>query len=340
MRTRPDGIGERDLAAAAARRWGLDLVRLSYMPEGGGSYHWEAATAAGERYFLTADDLTDKPWLGADPDSAFAGVRAGFGAALGLRADVGLPFIVAPVPALGGEPAIRLTARYSLAVFPFTDGAPGRWGDDLTPADATTLVRQLAELHAATPRLRSPLARRGMALPARPVLEAALAELGRPWAGGPFAEPLRRELAANAGTITGWLTDFDDLAAQVTRRSSGDVITHGEPHPGNLIKSNGRFMLIDWDTVALAPPERDLWMLNGSQSSLACYRESSGRAIDEGGLSYYRLAWALTDLALFTGVLRAPHERNADTAKAFQGVTGTLHPESRPGTSPFGRLPP
>jgi hypothetical protein len=81
-------------------------------------------------------------------------------------------------------------------------------------------------------------------------------------------------------------------------------------------------------------------MLNGSQSSLACYGESAGRVTDGAAISCYRLAWAFTDLTSFTGVLRAPHRRDADTAKAWQAVKGTLHPGSQPGTSPFGRLPP
>ena len=39
------------------------------------------------------------------------------------------------------------------------------------------------------------------------------------------------------------------------------VVTHGEPHAGNVMRrSDGRHLLVDWDTVAVAPPERDLWM--------------------------------------------------------------------------------
>jgi len=91
----------------------------------------------------------------------------------------------------------------------------------------------------------------------RASLDAALAELDRPWTGGPFSEPARHELAANAEVVTGWLASFDDLAAQVAKNGTGDVITHGEPHPGNFIRVADRFLLIDWDTVALAPPGRD-----------------------------------------------------------------------------------
>jgi aminoglycoside phosphotransferase (APT) family kinase protein len=41
------------------------------------------------------------------------------------------------------------------------------------------------------------------------------------------------------------------------------VITHGEPHPGNLMVTDRGPVLIGWDTVGLARPERDLWWVLG-----------------------------------------------------------------------------
>ena len=165
------------LPGSGAWRW----AGVRYVPQGGGSYHWAAGTPDGRRYFLTADDLHDKPWLGADPDSAFAGLHTAFGTALALRERARLPFVVPPVPALGGETVCRVTPRYSLALFPFVDGQPGRWGDQPSPLDRDLLVRLLAELHLSTPAVASQALVRGMRLHERASLEAALAELDRPW---------------------------------------------------------------------------------------------------------------------------------------------------------------
>ncbi|HEY1321153.1 MAG TPA: phosphotransferase [Streptosporangiaceae bacterium] len=329
MRTLPAGLPEQDLVTALSRSWRLAAGRLRYVPEGGGSYHW-AAEADGARYFLTVDDLRSKPWLGAGPDAAFDGLRAAFGTALALSSQARLPFVVPPVPTVDGATAVRVTARYSLAVFPFVDGDPQHWGDEFTPGDAGQVAGLLAELHRST--VTAPHASRdALRLAERPVLDAALAELGRPWAGGPFAEPVRRELAANAGRVAGWLSSFDELAAQVAARSAGDVITHGEPHPGNLIRVAGQFRLIDWDTVALAPPERDLWMLDGAAGAFDHYRAATGRAVDGAAVSCYRLEWALKDLAAFTGLLRGRHQRDKDTEKAWWAFLATLHPGIAPG---------
>jgi thiamine kinase-like enzyme len=53
------------------------------------------------------------------------------------------------------------------------------------------------------------------------------------------------------------------VAEQVGALSTAWVVTHGEPHPANVIRTPGGLKLIDWDTVQLAPAERDLWMVAG-----------------------------------------------------------------------------
>jgi spectinomycin phosphotransferase len=153
----------------------------------------------------------------------------------------------------------------------------------------------------------------------------ALEELGRPWDGGPFSEAARRELAANADLVRDWLASFDDLAARVASHAAPVVITHGEPHPGNLIRVDGGFRLIDWDTAAMTPPERDLWMLDdGSGEDLSAYRQASGRTVDDTAIALYRLAWRLTDIGLFTALLRSDHGRNQGTEKAWNGLRDSL----------------
>jgi aminoglycoside phosphotransferase (APT) family kinase protein len=47
-------------------------------------------------------------------------------------------------------------------------------------------------------------------------------------------------------------------------RESSDswVVTHGEPHRGNVIRDpRGGVYLVDWDTTLIAPRERDLRMV-------------------------------------------------------------------------------
>jgi spectinomycin phosphotransferase len=324
VHTLPVGLDDQELIDALARSWDLTVNRLRYIPKGFGSYHWLAHRSGGRRYFVTVDDLDSKPWLGSDRDSAFEGLQAAFDTARLLHDQVHLPFVVAPIPTRIGDVTLRLTPRYSLAVFPFIEGRAGDFDDPLSSEGREQLLHILAALHLSTPAVDSRARRHGVDLPGRTDLEVALGDLGQPWSGGPFSEPARSQLADKATVVSNLLRRFDDLAVQVDANAE-PVITHGEPHPGNLITLQGRKLLVDWDTVALAPPERDLWMLDdGAPDSFAPYSQATGRAIDGATITLYRLSWTLADIAAFVALFRSAHQRNEDTEKAWRALTGTL----------------
>jgi spectinomycin phosphotransferase len=161
-------------------------------------------------------------------------------------------------------------------------------------------------------------------LPWRGVMETAFSELDRPWRGGPFSEPARALLASTAGHIRRLLETFDQLAEHVAAAPE-PVITHGEPHPANIIRAGPSRMLIDWDTVGMAQPERDLWMVvTDTGDEARRYTEATRRAVDPAALAFYRLRWALDDISAFTHRLRNRHRRTADAEHAWQGLKDTL----------------
>ena len=314
----PEGFDEAALSIAVADRWRIDVESISYEAVGGGSHHWLLRTVEAGYRFLTVDDLTTKPWLGADHDSTFAGLEGAFRTARLLRAS-GLDFVVAPLPAADGAVATRLDGRFSAALFPYIAGRAGTFGEVFSRRDRQDLCALWAMLHQATPIVREVAPRRSLGVPGRSTLDDALTNLQRPWTGGPFSERAREWLTANRDLVTGSLDRYDRLASEVATKEF--VITHGEPHGGNLIRTEGRLELIDWDTVAMAPPERDLWMLDdGSAEGLRPYTEATGHAIDRSALDFYRLAWLVSDVAAFTTELRQPHTDDANIRHAWRAL--------------------
>ena len=97
---------------------------------------------AGERWFATASRRT-RPGDVAD-------LRATMRAAREL-ADAGLDFVVAPVPACGGDVLIAGPPGYAISLFPFADGIPGHWGEAITASDRVAVIELLAVLHNAGP---------------------------------------------------------------------------------------------------------------------------------------------------------------------------------------------
>jgi len=64
VRSRPDGVGGRELGLALAEGWPIDVAVMRYAAVGGGSCHWAVRDRAGQRRLVTVDDLDDKAWLG------------------------------------------------------------------------------------------------------------------------------------------------------------------------------------------------------------------------------------------------------------------------------------
>jgi len=314
MRSLPDGLDMTLLRPALVDGWGLQPAAVDYVAVGFGSYHWSVRTSDAERYFVTVDDLDSKPWLGATRDDSFAGLTAAFDTVGALRADRGLEFALAPVEGIRRESLRRIDDRYAVAVFPWVEGGGGRFDEDLSPAERCQALDLLADLHRAAPpstglRTFDP----GFA---RECLEPALDQVDTPWQGGPYSEPARTWLAHNSARLRQRLQEFDRLAEALSGRAV--VVTHGEPHPGNLMRTSGGLVLVDWDTVALAPPERDLWMLAPlAQDEVARYAEATGHLPDEAALELYSLAWDLADLAEYVALFRSPHPKSEDTDQAW-----------------------
>jgi spectinomycin phosphotransferase len=103
------------------------------------------------------------------------------------------------------------------------------------------------------------------------------------------------------------------------------VITHGEPHPANLMSVHGRLLLIDWDTVGLACPERNLALVVGSEGEgVDRYQQATGREVDPTAITLYRLRWYLDDLASAVRLCRNDHGDTADTRRWWEGLAPRL----------------
>jgi spectinomycin phosphotransferase len=82
-----------------------------------------------------------------------------------------------------------------------------------------------------------------------------------------------------------------------------------------LITRDGPVM-IDWDTVRLAPPARDLWMTDGHER----YGDLTGRQLPSDQLDFYRLRWDLADLCSYGSWFRRSHEATPDIQLGWQGA--------------------
>ena len=95
------------------------------------------------------------------------------------------------------------------------------------------------------------------------------------------------------------------------------------------MRAGDQRFLVDWDTVSLAPPERDLWLVVESADDAAVYADAAGREVDNDAIEFFRLTWDLKDLAEYLKLLRLPHGENDDTRRATKSVMNCVTSSAR-----------
>ncbi|HVX46795.1 MAG TPA: phosphotransferase [Mycobacteriales bacterium] len=310
MRTQPADLSLTDLTNTLGRYWRRDIINIRYLPVGAGSQHWLAVDSANVRWFVTVDDLR-RARIAPSESAAFGVLEAAWHSAVWLR-DAGLEFVVAPEPAVDGSLVRRVGAHYAVTLFVYYDAEPV--GDGDYPADELRgeVVELIGRLHAAGPFGT-----------ARPVTIPGRAGLDGEWAAGPYSTPARRLLAANRSAVETALERFDRVAARVAGGPA--VLTHGEPHSANVLRrSDGRLLLIDWDTVESAVRERDLaGILPGGEEDRwwPRYRSVSGAAgVSNDAMRLYRAWWDLAEICEYVTRFRLPHDDDADHRDAWDDL--------------------
>jgi Phosphotransferase enzyme family len=297
--------------------WGLAVTSIDYRPVGFGSHHWEVAGVGPARWFVTADDLDRKQSANEPAGASFGRLRAALATALDLR-ECGASFVIAPIPTRAGEPLVLTDRGMGVALYPYVDGQSFSWGDFSTPAHRRGVLDLLIALHTAPAAARRHALADDFAVPYRDELELALDHDAAGWHGGPYASRAAALLAGNEAKIRRLLASYDDLVLQAGWRPGRMVLSHGEPHPGNTMLTSAGWVLIDWDTVLLAPPERDLWGLDpGDGSIIGAYADATGTTLLPPLLELYRIRWDITDIAAVVSRFLAPHSGSLDDDKCW-----------------------
>jgi spectinomycin phosphotransferase/16S rRNA (guanine(1405)-N(7))-methyltransferase len=298
----------------------MAVASVEYRPVGWGSHHWEVADGAGCRWFATVDELAGKRLSEGEPLAAgFGRLRASLAAARDLR-DCGRMFVVAPVPARDGEPAARVGDGFAVAVYPFIDGQGFEGGEFSSPAHRLGVLGLVAGVHTAPAEASRHAMADDFAVPGRDELEAACDLAGDVADCGPYARAVSLLVRQSAVPIRRLLGRYDRLVMQARAVPARMVLTHGEPHPGNtMLTADGCWLLIDWDTALVAPPERDLWSLDpGDGTVLDAYASATGVSPRPLLLDLYRLRWDIADIAADVSRFQRPHAGTAEDDESYQ----------------------
>ena len=98
------------------------------------------------------------------------------------------------------------------------------------------------------------------------------------------------------------------------------MATHGEPHFANQVVTPDGLRLVDWESLALAPRERDL--VDTVDIGAATADALGAR---EPMLELFRLDWRLSEIDVYAAWFSGPHGSSSDDRTALDG----LHEELR-----------
>lgn len=297
MREPPPDIDTDDLLAAVRAAWDADVVRVEHLAVGFGAHHWAAYVSDSPALFVTFDRL--------EPARTAEDLEAAYAGAATLRLS-GLEFVLAPLLSGTGSPIVRFCGG-ALSCTPWLDGKSGGG------LDVEWTSQALARLHAGPPPDTIP---RWTPLVAPDFADDIELRLAQPWGPGPYADMAHNAVSERLADLARWANRYHELATHARARAW--VATHGEPHSDNqLLTPQGRYLL-DWESLKLAPPERDLRELAGAGAPLDANPEM---------VEMFDLEWRLDEIKQFVVWFAAEHHGTEDDRIAFDALLDELDGE-------------
>jgi spectinomycin phosphotransferase len=140
-------------------------------------------------------------------------------------------------------------------------------------------------------------------------------------------------LVAARRSVETLLEGYDRLVAEVSAYDEPWVVSHGETHSANFIEgADGLLYLIDWDTVRLAPRERDLagWGRNQDSEEMSAYRRTAGPVtMRPGALRLFHMWWDVSEICGYAHHFRRQHSGSLDDEASWADLERYLKVESK-----------
>ena len=294
MLERPD-LDDQTIHAALHRAYGIAPANVTFLPIGYDANAWvfEIRCDDGCRYFLKARQ---------------GHLYAASLAVPSYLSGIGVEQIVAPIQTQSAELWTE-AGQFNLILYPFIDGGSG--GETGMSDDHwREFGRVLKQIHSTT--LPEALFDQVQQETFSPNWAEMVRRLQAKLVSGDFSGPHEEALAAfwlaRQQEIERIVRTTMELGRSLRTRSLPNVLCHADAHIFNiLIDSQGRFHIVDWDGIILAPKERDLMFMLSSGTDedagnrgAVLFREGYGEAdVDATALAYYRYEWVVQEIGDF-----------------------------------------
>lgn len=289
--------------------------------------------------------------LGADVDTAvfraatsdasfFLKLRSGPFSAVTVLAPyylhgAGVSHLIPPVPTRSGRLWLKHES-FVVVLYPFVRGRNGNV-QALTGDQWTALGATLAGLHqtALPASMRAAVASENFSPYWRnPVLEFQ-AKVQTQVYGEAAAAALAALLREKEAVVSDLVKRTDRLGAILKDSDLPYVPCHGDIQAWNVLVSDaGELYVVDWDTLILAPKERDLmfigaglgWQGENAETEAQFYRGYGPTEANAVALAYYRYERIIEDIAAYCDQLLERTDGGADRWEAVRQISSQFQP--------------
>ena len=231
-------------------------------------------------------------------------------------AEQSIPQIIAPIPCRDGR-LFAQTGTSAVILYPFVAGSDG-FAVPLQEQHWVELGHTLRRIHAAAlpADLAVHIPREDYSPAWRTKVRGYVARSDETLLGTPATAPndvaataLHVFLHARRAAMLDLVAQAEQLASVAQELPQELVLCHADIHAGNvLIGASGDFYVVDWDTVTLAPRERDLMFIGGGIAGVSkqpreaelFYTGYGSCTIDTRLLAYYRFERIVQDIAAYS----------------------------------------
>ena len=248
----------------------------------------------------------------------------------------GINEIIPSIPTQMGFPWANLPP-YTMILYPFVSGANG-FEKELTDYQWIEFGAALKKVHTADypDAIIAGIRHEDFSPYWRDTLMRFLEQIQRETFEDPVAAEAADFLKSKMSETVNLVSRAERLAQRLIKSSPEFILCHGDIHAWNLlITAQGAMYMVDWDTLIIAPKERDLMFIAGGlggtsrtplQEETLFYQGYGQTGIDPFVLTYYRFERIVEDIAVFCAQLFQSEVIGEDRRQALEYMKSNFIP--------------
>lgn len=321
MLEKPD-IADADILACLRREHGLNVTRITFLPLGAdrGTAVYRAVTDAADYFVKLRSGGFDEMTILVPK----------------LLHDQGIRQVIAPLATQSAQLWTPL-GDFALTVSPFIEGCDA-YEVDLIDDQWVEFGRVLNAIHAAQipATVLERIRREDFSADWRERVRRYMGLIEESHFDDPVAAAVAAFLHERRELVERLVVRAETLGMVLQRRSLPFILCHADIHAGNLlITPGGQVYIVDWDTLILAPKERDLMYPGGGlfgdkraphDEEALFYRGYGAARIDADVLLYYRFERIVQDIAAYCEQLLLTDAGGQDRAIGMRQLMSQFQP--------------